>query len=309
VCTGASLPNPGWIQLVDIETGKPFWFHKRYRSRRDEPPVPGDDGRKGAGVGEAGARRFVELYDLDTKRRFYGDLINSTTSWTRPPKFDKLGIPYRPVWSCTTAGDGKKLYLNHVTGAEVQKEPADYDGAPPDDSDYDDPDGPPPPLPLEFQMARSYWDMRGFGEKEGGGTSVFGSKAFRKRFFVLDDGVLTYYEDEQVRSLLWSSIGWSWPRVVRAASGPELCEEGVRGANGQLCRAIRAIRQRNHARTHPCANQGCKVRVWGQGSQSKANLPLPVRVGCGCERMGARDGMGFPRCDPSRHCCCCFCIF
>lgn len=41
----------------------------------------------------------------------------------------------------------------------------------------------------------------GFAQKQGTGSRIFGGKAWKKRFFTVDNGVLTYFEDEQRKYL------------------------------------------------------------------------------------------------------------
>jgi hypothetical protein len=223
---GSSLPNPGWVQLVDPETKKPFWFHKRYRSRRDSPPEASDDGRVGAGLGEPGGKRYVCLFDNIVLRHFFGDLLTGTSSWAMPARFDKLGIPYRPLWEAhsSESGDGM-VFTNRVTGEERATLPGDFDGYPTWEDTSSFPAEPPPDLPPDMVTARTYTDMRGFAEKRGGGTSLLGSKNFRKRFFVLDDGIMSYFLDEAV-SVHYRRVG-RLATPALAASGPELCEEGL----------------------------------------------------------------------------------
>jgi len=110
---------PGWVQLVDPLTRLRFWWNTLYRSRREGRPGPRDDGRRGAGLGEAegkilgaafvrrnGAREacvdpsktWQELHHREAARAWYWDRRTNATSWERPPAFAADGVPYEPAW-------------------------------------------------------------------------------------------------------------------------------------------------------------------------------------------------------------------
>jgi hypothetical protein len=43
---------PGWVPLIDPITLRQFWWNSFHRSRRETRPLPHDDGRLGANLGE-----------------------------------------------------------------------------------------------------------------------------------------------------------------------------------------------------------------------------------------------------------------
>ena len=59
---------PGWVQLRDPILQRQFWWNSFYRSRRESRPTPRDDGRVGAGLGEAEGK----LLDATFVRRTSG---------------------------------------------------------------------------------------------------------------------------------------------------------------------------------------------------------------------------------------------
>ncbi len=56
----------------------------------------------------------------------------------------------------------------------------------------------PPRLTCPPPLQRAPSRPAGFAEKQGTGSSLFGGKSWKKRFFTLDNGVLSYFEDESV---------------------------------------------------------------------------------------------------------------
>lgn len=75
--------SKSWVVLIDPKTQRPFWWNRRFRSRRDVRPAADDEGREGAGQGEPGTTCFIECFDLPSNRLFYVDLIHATTTWAR----------------------------------------------------------------------------------------------------------------------------------------------------------------------------------------------------------------------------------
>ena len=162
---GDSSKNAQWIKLVDPVTSSPFWFHRRFRSRRDEAPAADDDGSRGAWAGEPEAKRFVRCVDESTQQAFYADLAAVTTSWARPPHFDKVGLT--------------------LPGALGAPEHPGTDDAMPD-------------FPVDLLVGREYTDGAWWAQKRGGGTHFYSSTAFRKRLLVIRNGVLSYHKNETV---------------------------------------------------------------------------------------------------------------
>lgn len=161
--TGAVQPL--WIKLIDPVTSSPFWFHRRFRSRRDEAPAADDDGSIGAWTGEPEAKRFVRCLDGPTKHAYYVDLAAVTTSWVRPAEFDSVGIS-----------------LPSAVGAP----------------EHPDALAATPHFPVELLVGRTFRDGTWWAEKRGGGKHFYSSTAFRKRMLVTRAGALSYFKSEAV---------------------------------------------------------------------------------------------------------------
>jgi len=70
----SSIRDDKWCELIEFGTGRTFWWNRRFRSRREAAPPASDDGREGAGEGEADdalGPKWVEEYDPECKQMYY----------------------------------------------------------------------------------------------------------------------------------------------------------------------------------------------------------------------------------------------
>lgn len=149
----------------------------------------------------------------------------------QPDDYARSCDKYEPLWHVLhPGGDAPPRYLNSETGAIVDARPgasslcvmldepqaaltvvlvaADFDGEPltSPPKEGSEPPGIPDELKglVQSKHARRFVRRQGWGYKAGPGGRMFSSTAFKRRYFVLDDGQLTYHDSEEVRQ--------GWPR-------------------------------------------------------------------------------------------------
>lgn len=192
-----------------------FWWHRRYRSRRDAEPAASDGGREGAFEGEASSAPPEWLGAFDPASGFiFFCHVDGRTSWRRPAASGEGGaVPrvadYVAQWRFDPKGSksGGAAFVNDVSGMVVPGEepPEGCDAMAMElPADAAEP-GHAPPTPggaaLEAivrgrVLRRAYENKAGVLRKAGGGTRLFGSRSFKPRWVVLRSARLSYFADE-----------------------------------------------------------------------------------------------------------------
>jgi hypothetical protein len=146
--TSGHLKNlpPGWVKLLDMSTGKEFYWNTFFRSRREIQPEEDDDGSFGAGKGEADAsakarrnalfsalnesKTWTELYDKVHSRTYFWNRKTNKTQWSRPANFYEDGVSYKSRWVEVISKSGVSKYKDRSTGRILFDMPDDFDGTP-----------------------------------------------------------------------------------------------------------------------------------------------------------------------------------
>ena len=137
---------PGWVKLLDMSTGKDFYWNTFFRSRREVFPAEDDDGSFGAGKGEANAsakarrnalltalneaKTWTELYDRANSRTYFWNRKTKKTQWARPANFYEDGVSYKSRWVEVLSKSGVSKYKDRSTGHIHFDMPEDFDGTP-----------------------------------------------------------------------------------------------------------------------------------------------------------------------------------
>lgn len=228
-----------WRELVDAATGKVFFFSKEAHATTWERPgldASLDDWRVFTDPTTDASYWYSEARNETSLLRPAVQPLADPRAWEQ--RFSSEGVPYyfnavslestwtQPAGWEPLAADGGGGGAGGDAGASGGGDGGDGDlGTPSVDASGVPRVSSPPPLPValpslaaaEEQAARAVADRAarvaaeeqarrerrrnhaGVLWKRGGGMSLFGSKAYRKRWVTIDGSLMTYYKSEAVR--------------------------------------------------------------------------------------------------------------